>query len=128
MVKPFKKRKSKTLSKTLSIRLNDEAYNFIDQKAKEAEISKADFLISQIDPSSEFMEFLKSDTERMAKEIQELKDEYKAFKNSVNEDLTSMLEESDDKTVVFLYKDNHDNETKKIFQKVAKKRGITLPS
>ncbi len=117
----------KNKSKTLSIRLYDEAYDFIEKRAKESKITKSNFLLSQIDPKSEFVKFLDSDYERIEREHQELKDEYAAFKKAAREQLTSILEESDDKTVIFLYKDDHDPETKRIFQKVAKKRGITLP-
>ena len=117
----------KNKSKTLSIRLYDEAYEFIEKKAKEKKVSKSDFLMGQIDPNSEFKKFLESDFDRILKEKEELEAEYKQYRDSSDKDVRSMLEESDDNTILALYKGDHGSRIKKIFKEVAKKRGLILP-
>ncbi len=84
----------RTKEKSVSIRLNDESYDFIAKKSTEKKLTKSAYLLSQLDKNSDLAIFLIEDEKRqftVKKEIiAQINEIRKSIKISIIEDLNSV--------------------------------------
>lgn len=113
----------KTKKKSITIRLYEDAYNFIEEKATEQGITKSDYLISQIDIESGFMQFINKESDRLELELQQLKEESKKAENDWKYYWESAPDE-DLKLALKTVKDKEKDKINKVIISAAKKRGF----
>lgn len=113
----------KTKTKSITIRLFEDAYDFIAKKAADQKITKSNYLLSQLDENSEFMLFIEQETGLLELELKRLKEEMKE-EDAQWKQYWKSADDEDLKNALSIIKDQEMDKINKVILSEAKKRGL----